>query len=155
MTDTLYNILMKPERIQLLINRKQNEITEIESKMYPAGIRYDRDKVEASPRDDQIPEVLAKTEPLKNDLIKLNEAYQEAMWKRSKLLDRIDPGTADIIMARIPGHKHWEELEEQFHYSRRQLGRLYSRGIRKLENELEKENGHEYDDILEHFHLSN
>ena len=77
MTDELYNILMDPERLERQIERKRWEIEAIEASVYPAGIRYDRDKVQTSPRDDQIPSVLAKTEPLQKDLDRLTKRYQK------------------------------------------------------------------------------
>lgn len=134
MTDELYNILMEPERLARQIKRKKLEIEAIEAAVYPAGIRYDRDKVQTSPRDDQIPSVLAKTEPLKKDLDRLTKRYQKAVALRSSLLDKVDQEAADIILAKLTGHCHWDELERKFHYSRRQLGRIYSRGLNDLEN---------------------
>lgn len=134
MTDELYNILMEPERLARQIKRKKLEIEAIEAAVYPAGIRYDRDKVQTSPRDDQIPSVIAKTEQRKEDLKRLTERYNTAMDNRSRLLDKIDQEAADIILAKLTGHCHWDELERKFHYSRRQLGRIYSRGLNDLEN---------------------
>lgn len=134
MTDELYNILMEPERLARQIKRKKLEIEAIEAAVYPAGIRYDRDKVQTSPRDDQIPSVIAKSEQRKEDLKRLTERYNTAMDNRSRLLDKIDQEAADIILAKFTGHCHWDELERKFHYSRRQLGRIYSRGLNDLEN---------------------
>lgn len=134
MTDELYNILMEPERLARQIKRKKLEIEAIEAAVYPAGIRYDRDKVQTSPRDDQIPSVLAKTEPLKKDLDRLIRRYTEAANRRSGMLDTIDSEAADIILARYADHLKWEDMRKKYHYSERQLRRIRDRGINDLEN---------------------
>lgn len=134
MTDELYNILMEPEKLARQIERKKLEIEAIEAAVYPAGIRYDRDKVQTSPRNDQIPFVLAEAEPLQKELDRLIAQHAEAVTVRSALLDKIDPEEAEIVMAKLSQRKSLEELARQFHYSRRQFGRIYSRGIRDLEN---------------------
>ena len=140
-TDELYNVLTRPERLEDQIKRKKREIERMERAVYPSGIRYDRDKVQTSPRDDQIPSVLAETEPLKEDLANLLKRYQEAETFRSRLLDSIDPEAAKIISARYTRHQKWDEMKREFHYSERQLRRICDRGTNKLESAM----------ILSHF----
>lgn len=134
MTDELYNILMEPERLARQIKRKKLEIEAIEAAVYPAGIRYDRDKVQTSPRDDQIPSVLAKAEPLQKELDRLIAQHAEAVTARSSLLDKIDPEEAEVVLAKLSKNQTMDELAERFHYSRRQFDRIYHRGINNLES---------------------
>ena len=133
-TDELYEILTAPDRLQRKVDKKKQEVEEIESRVYPAGIRYDRDKVQTSPRDDQIPEIVAETEPLIRELEKLQKEYGNAVCVRNQLLGTLKPLTEDVVTRRFFEKRKWEDMTRIFHYSRSTLIRIYRKGIQDMEN---------------------
>ena len=133
-TDELYEILTAPDRLQRKVDKKKQEVEEIESRVYPAGIRYDRDKVQTSPRDDQIPEIVAETEPLIRELEKLQKEYGNAVCVRNQLLGTLKPLTEDVVTRRFFEKRKWEDMTRIFHYSRSTLIRIYRKGVQDMEN---------------------
>lgn len=139
MTERLRRILTDPERLAGSIRRKQAELELVESVLYPAGIRYDRDKVQTSPRSDQIPEAIAKAEPIQKDIDQLQEKFAVAVAVRSKTMDCLTDTEAGIVLARLVSDKSWADLEDVMCYSRSQMNRLYRGAIDKMEACLEKD----------------
>lgn len=102
MTDELYDILIKPRQIKLRIAKLTLELEELRLSVLPGAIRYDKDRVQASPDSDQMAQYMVRLEDREREIDKLRVALECAINDISDLTDQIDTKVLD----RAKTHHH-------------------------------------------------
>lgn len=62
-----YDFLMQVRRTEITIRRKQSQQAELRACLLPGAIRYDRDKVQTTPKD-TMADVLARVDELEHEI---------------------------------------------------------------------------------------
>ena len=74
--------LNKIRYIDMMINCKLEQVAELRSMLLPGAIRYDKDKVQASPNEDSISDTVTKVIELEEKIRMENNVEKVILYKR-------------------------------------------------------------------------
>ena len=127
-----YDFLLGPRRISDEIWRKDLRRQELRSCLLPAGIAYDKDRVQTSP-EDSMARVMAEVDEIDSQIDALQRARALEILRISRVIDRMDdPREATVLDAYYLGRRSMQEIAEHLHYSERHVYRLRSEGVAKM-----------------------
>ena len=127
-----YDFLLGPRRISDEIWRKDLRRQELRSCLLPAGIAYDKDRVQTSP-EDSMARVMAEVDELDGQIDALQRARALEILRISRVIDQMDdPREATVLDAYYLGRKSMQEIAEHLHYSTRHVYRLRDDGVAKM-----------------------
>lgn len=127
-----YDFLLGPRRISDEIWRKDLRRQELRSCLLPAGITYDKDRVQTSP-EDSMARVMAEVDEIDSQIDALQRARALEILRISRVIDQMDdPREATVLDAYYLGRKSMQEIAEHLHYSERHVYRLRSEGVAKM-----------------------
>lgn len=140
MTDELYDILIKPRQIKLRIAKLTLELEELRLSVLPEAIRYDKDRVQASPDSDQMAQYMVRLEDREREIDKLRVALECAINDISDLTDQIDTKVLDqaaliITYKWIRGLKFCD-IQKEVGLSESTMFRQYNAAIEELDKLL-------------------
>ena len=116
-----YDFLLGPRRISDEIWRKDLRRQELKSCLLPAGIAYDKDRVQTSP-EDSMARVMAEVDELDGQIDALQRARALEILRISRVIDQMDdPREATVLDAYYLGRKSMREIAEHLHYSERHI----------------------------------
>ena len=129
---------MKPKeylaQAQRLKRRYETALEELDTIRSMAGdvgaIRYDKDIVQSSPKNDQLAEYMIKLEKAETRALKASEEYFEAFVNISNQINMISPQTySDILYLRyVHGMKLWD-IAEELNYDYDWIRALHGRAL--------------------------
>ena len=128
--------MMQPRRLKSAIRRLEIEIDSLYAMALPAGVRYDQDRVQTSPKD-KMAEVAARADELERELrgeicAKQSEML-DAIMEVGRLIDSIENDrqkealTAYYIRGDSVG-----KIAREMIYSREGIYKLLKRGIKSV-----------------------
>lgn len=85
----VYDFLAGPHQKRLEITRKENIIAELRSCLLPGAIRYDKDKVQSSPRD-QLSETMAKIDELERQVEALKAERSALIIEVNNVIEKLE-----------------------------------------------------------------
>ena len=141
MTTRLLNILTAPRWIRQDIADLESEMEAYRQTMGLSGIRYDQDKVQASPKD-RMPDYAARVEGLLKNIKRKQQEYLKAHDKVKRMANKLDGVEKSIIIQRYLEEKRYEDIADSFPMSESQMYRYRHEAIEKLEKMLVNESTH-------------
>lgn len=96
MTKELYNILWDYDLKKSKIKEIEIEIDELETRLMPSGIRYDKDKIQSSPSD-AMSEILSKVADLKTKRDQLIVEGNYSLERLIKFINQLDDPTERLM----------------------------------------------------------
>lgn len=106
MTNDLLIILTKPYKIKMELDELSLQIEDLESKLLPSGIRYDKDSVQTSPEDPML-KTLTVVADLKNMYSKKLNLYTAAQMDTVRLINTLEKPEERLVLK----HKYIEGME--------------------------------------------
>lgn len=138
MTTRLLNILTAPRWIRQDIADLESEMEAYRQTMGLSGIRYDQDKVQASPKD-RMPDYAARVEGLLKNIKRKQQEYLKAHDKVKRMANKLDGVEKSIIIQRYLEGKRYEDIADSFPMSESQMYRYRREAIEKLEKMIVNE----------------
>lgn len=138
MMTRLFDILNAPSWIRQDIADLESELEAYRQTMGLSGIRYDKDKVKTSPKD-QMLEYAARVEGLLKKIKKKQQEYLKAHDKVKELTDQLQGVEKSVIIQRYLEGKRYEDIAESFPMSEAQMYRYRASAIEKLEKMIVNE----------------
>ena len=139
MTDKLYAILKAPGQTKRSIRGVQVEISNLKVDMMPSGIRYDKDKVQISPKD-SMSEYAARLLKLEEQGLALCNEYA----KQCELVDELvaelkNVDQVNVIKAKYIVGLTFEQIADALYFSESYTYKIHRQAIRNLELAIRKE----------------
>jgi len=134
MRKDLYELLTAPREDRKQINRCIQQINDLRISMLPTAIRYDKDKVQASP-DDPMIKFGAKLEKLEAEKRIYENKYIEDYNAADNMIRQLENADLQAILTyKYLGGIQYIDIAKRMNYSRSYIEKLHGRAIRKLEN---------------------
>lgn len=135
---TLKRVESLDQELQI-VNMK---IERLESCIQAHGIRYDRDRVQTSPKD-AVAEVMAEIDPLLDKREKLTHEITRAVAETSEIIDRLKDGNQCLVMHyRYTAGLPFEEIARRMSYSPQRVYQLHDNAMRWLLADMSKKHKH-------------
>lgn len=121
--------------------RINQQIEELETRLMPSAIRYDKDKIQTSPIDPMI-KIATEIADLQKELEEAMVQCRASCATATKLINSLDDGTydggkmADILTMRWIKGKSWNQIAYDMHYSKQRCFQINSKAIAKLEETI-------------------
>ena len=127
-----YDFLLQPRRTRDEIWAKDLRRRELKACLLPAGVAYDKDRVQASP-EDQMARIMAEVADLDHQIEELRQRRALQILEISQTICRInDPREETILDAYYLGNASMGEIAEKMHYSIQHIYDLRRRGVEKI-----------------------
>ena len=128
--------LSRVKSLDQIIQRKLMIKAELESCMLPGSMRFDGDKVQATPRD-KLSELAIQLADLDADLERLMERKAEAIKDTADMIELLDDETEKLVLAGFfIARMTARRIGEQIHYSPRRVNYFRSTAMKKLVDKL-------------------
>ena len=124
MTEAVYKLLTKPRKIRGQIKKAEAEMEGLKLSMLPGAIRYDKDKVQASPQD-PMAQYAVRLDELERKIGDLQTEYLEAQDDVVAVANELtSPGDVIITLRFISGWD-FQSIAKEISMSERQMFRHY------------------------------
>lgn len=128
----VYEFLMCPHRKRLEIVRKENIIAELSSCLLPSAIRYDKDKVQSTPRD-QLSETVAKINEMERQVEELKAERSALIINVNNMIEKLDNDIEKAVLTEwYINRTRPSRIAGNIGYSERQMYRCKREGVRHL-----------------------
>lgn len=124
MTEAVYKLLTKPRKIRGQIKKAEAEMEGLKLSMLPGAIRYDKDKVQASPQD-PIAQYAVRLDELERKIGELQTEYLEAQDDVVAVANELTSPGDVIITLRFIGGWDFQSIAKEISMSERQMFRYY------------------------------
>lgn len=132
MTEDVYQFLIRSKRTASRIGWKKEQMRDLELQMLPAGIRYDKDKVQSSP-EDPMAKYAVRMDELQGELQALQSQYMKEQQQIVEAIDQLeDDREQSVLVFRFISSLKWEEIEDRMHCSESSVFRAYRRGAEHM-----------------------
>ena len=138
MTDRVYELLTRPGTIIKKIRQTDIQIEALNMSMLPAGMSYDKAKVQSSPQD-PMAEYAARLDGLnrkRNDLCTLYMLAQDEI--SSAIAEMDDENEKTVLMARFIGREDFSGIASRLSMCERNMFRIYRRALSHLDDVIKK-----------------
>ena len=132
MTEAVYKALIRPRQIRTQIRMAEAEIEGLRLSMLPSAIRYDKDKIQASP-DDPMTQFAVRLDELERKIEKLQGEYLDAQDQVIALANSLEHPCDVIITLRFVSGWDFPGIAKEIHMSERQMFRYYKQAQKDLE----------------------
>ena len=133
MTDSIYQLLYAPRRIDQQIGRINAKIRSLRESLQLSGVRYDTDRVQSSPSD-RMSAVIAEIDALEHKRDALVDARMKAVEQIEAAADRLSDETErTVLYMQYVGHERMDDIAETIGFSRSRLYEIRSRALRSLD----------------------
>ena len=126
--------LNKIRYIDMMINCKLEQVTELRSMLLPGAIRYDKDKVQTSNNADSISDTVSKIMELEE---KINTDIDELVELKSVARENIERMENDvekvILYKRYFNNESFENIAVECGYSWRHIHRLHGEALKNFD----------------------
>ena len=126
--------LNKIRYIDMMINCKLEQVSELRSMLLPGAIRYDKDKVQTSNNADSISDTVSKIMELEE---KINTDIDELVELKSVARDNIERMENDvekvILYKRYFNNESFENIAVECGYSWRHIHRLHGEALKNFD----------------------
>ena len=124
MTEAVYKLLTKPRKIRGQIKMAEAEMEGLKLSMLPGAIRYDKDKVQASPQD-PMAQYAVRLDELERKIEDLQTEYLNAQDEVVTVANELtSPGDVIITLRFISGWD-FQSIAKEISMSERQMFRYY------------------------------
>lgn len=124
MTEAVYKLLTKPRKIRGQIKKAEAEMEGLKLSMLPGAIRYDKDKVQASPQD-PMAQYAVRLDELERKIEDLQTEYLNAQDEVVAVANELtSPGDVIITLRFISGWD-FQSIAKEISMSERQMFRYY------------------------------
>lgn len=124
MTEAVYKLLTKPRKIRGQIKKAEAEMEGLKLSMLPGAIRYDKDKVQASPQD-PMAQYAVRLDELERKIEDLQTEYLNAQDEVVTVANELtSPGDVIITLRFISGWD-FQSIAKEISMSERQMFRHY------------------------------
>ena len=124
MTEAVYKLLTKPRKIRGQIKKAEAEMEGLKLSMLPGAIRYDKDKVQASPQD-PMAQYAVRLDELERKIEDLQTEYLNAQDEVVTVANELtSPGDVIITLRFISGWD-FQSIAKEISMSERQMFRYY------------------------------
>lgn len=124
MTEAVYKLLTKPRKIRGQIKKAEAEMEGLKLSMLPGAIRYDKDKVQASPQD-PMAQYAVRLDELERKIGDLQTEYLNAQDEVVAVANELtSPGDVIITLRFISGWD-FQSIAKEISMSERQMFRYY------------------------------
>jgi len=124
MTEAVYKLLTKPRKIRGQIKKAEAEMEGLKLSMLPGAIRYDKDKVQASPQD-PMAQYVVRLDELERKIEDLQTEYLNAQDEVVAAANELtSPGDVIITLRFISGWD-FQSIAKEISMSERQMFRHY------------------------------
>lgn len=124
MTEAVYKLLTKPRKIRGQIKKAEAEMEGLKLSMLPGAIRYDKDKVQASPQD-PMAQYAVRLDELERKIEDLQTEYLNAQDEVVAVANELtSPGDVIITLRFISGWD-FQSIAKEISMSERQMFRHY------------------------------
>ena len=124
MTEAVYKLLTKPRKIRGQIKKAEAEMEGLKLSMLPGAIRYDKDKVQASPQD-SMAQYAVRLDELERKIEDLQIEYLNAQDEVVAVANELtSPGDVIITLRCISGWD-FQSIAKEISMSERQMFRYY------------------------------
>lgn len=130
--EELYTVLLAPSRIDNKIRHIDIKIQELEFMLYPSGIRYDKNNVQASPSD-KMGDVMAEIGDLMTLRDNLGAQMPKAMLEVEAVLNDLPRDEYNVMYFKYIGCiPTWEEVARKVNFTERHVFRIKKKAIAHL-----------------------
>lgn len=134
----VFELLLAPKRTQRKIQRLEAKKQALEYSLLPGAIRYDTDKVQASPSD-QMSERVTQIEGINEEIRSLKEIYLREIEEIERVCEGLtgqegrpdDDGSTVLIMYYV-GNEKMEDIADQIGYAVSYVYKIRKRAQREL-----------------------
>lgn len=131
-----YEFLNSIRRIEAAIIKMQIQRDELRACLLPAGIRYDKDKVQTSPAD-HMSQIEAKVVDMDREIGRMQEKKAETIEGVSGAIARLEDDNEQIVLLSLYVARHSAaKTARRLHYSRRGIYKLRDRAVKHLSEKL-------------------
>ena len=132
--------LKKIIQIDMLIDSKLEQITELRSRLTSIGCATDNERVQTSLKGDKITDTIAKIMELEELVNKDIDKLTEYKLQARELIEGLESNVEKIVLyKRYFECKTFEQIAVECNYSWRQTKRKHDRAIKKLDKVLVKD----------------
>ena len=130
--------LLKNARARLLhIRVRQEDIDALRSTLLPSAVRYDKEKVQASPDGDSLSDTLGLITEIEAELDRERNAAAKAVKEAAALINRLEePELRELLRLRYISCKSWAQIAVEMNYSERTLYRMHGDALKKADDIL-------------------
>ena len=127
--ESVYEYLGRVRALERQIRRKTMQRDELQSCLLPRAIRYDTDKVQASP-EDVMDETAAAVLDLDREIEQLRREKARRIRETGKTIDLLDDDMEKLVLTGYYICRMTiRQIADDVHYSRSQTYRLYRSGL--------------------------
>lgn len=136
MTDSVYQLLYEPRRIDQHIGRINAKIRSLRDSLALSGVRYDIDRVQSSPSD-RMSAVIAEIDALEHRRDELIDSRMQAVEAIETAVNGLeDDVEKTVLYMQYIGCESMDEIADEMHYSRRSAYRLRAQALRSLDRQV-------------------
>lgn len=136
MTDSVYQLLYEPRRIDQQIGRINAKIRSLRDSLALSGVRYDIDRVQSSPSD-RMSAVIAEIDALEHRRDELIDSRMQAVEAIETAVNGLeDDVEKTVLYMQYIGCESMDEIADEMHYSRRSAYRLRAQALRSLDRQV-------------------
>lgn len=136
MTDSVYEVLIKPRQIKNEIKSIDIAIEDLRLMMLPGAIRYDKDSIQSSPAD-PMDKYIERLSGLEQRRRRLQDEYLDAEERILSITGSLDSTESLIIIMRYIRLSSFDMIAEEIGRSERQMFRYYKTAVKKIEDVIE------------------
>ena len=127
----LYEILNAPGKTKRNIAVTKVQMEKLRITMLPSAIRYDKDSVQASPKD-TMPIFAEKIEKLDKKVKRLEKQYMEQYENAEKLIDRLENKYRGVLKLKYLANCRPKEIAQDLNYAESYVYKLHKDAIKIL-----------------------
>ena len=129
--------LQQIRTMDILINRKREEVKNLRSLVDLNAVDYSGDRVQKTSNHDRMADVICKIVDLENeiagDIEKLLGIKRDVM----KTIDEVgEPELIDLLYRRYVRFEKWEKIAYKMNYSLRGIHKLHGKALNSIENKV-------------------
>lgn len=133
MTDSVYQLLYAPRRIDQQIGRISAKIRSLRDSLELSGVRYDTDRVQSSPSD-RMSAIIAEIDALEHKRDELIDGRIRAIEQIEEAVNGLSDETErTVLYMQYIGRERMDDIAETIGYSRSRLYEIRSRALRSLD----------------------
>lgn len=127
-----YEFLMQIRRKEIVIRRKESQRDELRSCLLPGGVRYDRDKIQTTPKD-TMTDVMARVVALDNEIEALRHEKAQLIIQVSDAIEKLtDDNEKTVLTEFYIARASMTKVAEAINYSVRRAYDFRKAGVTHL-----------------------
>lgn len=135
---TAKQYLSQVRRLRHHVKREQDHVMELRQMAESVGaIRYDKDIIQSSPTNDQLPNYLIQLTEAEERAEKRIQEYLEIMLIIREQIDKILPGIySDVLYMRYIEGKNLNRIADELSYNYDYIRRVHGRALQAFEKKF-------------------